>query len=210
MGYKVGFRPRYVTSFKVVTEMEWRCCPGFKGEDCKEGPADKAKQIPINTPRPSGGKKDTELNGQQYKPLDSKKDFQELNAAQEKKIQTLEEEMLRLTQTVIDLQTSLTGVNENLKITVQEDTSKFLNTWLNNLTPTASATGGKTEYYLPGFTGSAEKEDGLKDLVSELTSAREELEKKTDQIEELTRTINLYEERLIDIEEMCLVNHQQR
>ncbi|XP_077126423.1 EMILIN-2 isoform X1 [Ranitomeya variabilis] len=202
LAYKVGFRPRYVTSFKVVTEMEWRCCPGFKGEDCKEGPADKAKQIPMNTPRPSGGKKDTELNVQQYKPLDSKKDFQELNAAQEKKIQTLEEEMLRLTQTVIDLQTSLTGVNENLKITVQEDTSKFLNTWLNNLTPTASATGGKTEYYLPGFTGSAEKEDGVKDLVSELTSAREELEKKTDQIEELTRKINLYEERLIDIEEM--------
>ncbi|XP_040287893.1 EMILIN-2 [Bufo bufo] len=197
--YKVGFRPRYVTSYKVVTELEWRCCPGFKGEDCKEGPADKAKQTPIHTPRPSGGKSDPEPNGQQHKPLDSKRDFQELNEAQEKKIQTLEEDLLRLTQTVIDLQTSVSGVNENLKITVQEDTSKFLNTWLNNLTPTASATGGKTEYYLPG---SAEKEDGLKDLVSELTSAREELQKKTDQIEELTRKINLYEERLIDIEEM--------
>ncbi|KAM4027324.1 EMILIN-2 [Anomaloglossus baeobatrachus] len=202
LAYKVGFRPRYVTSFKVVTEMEWRCCPGFKGEDCKDGPTDKAKQTPIYTPHPSGGKRDPEINGQQHKPLDSKKEFQELNAAQEKKIQTLEEEMLRLTQTVIDLQSSLTGVNENLKITVQEDTSKFLNTWLNNLTPTASATGGKTEYYLPGFTGSAEKEDGLKDLVSELTSAREELEKKNDQIDELTRKINLYEERLIDIEEL--------
>ncbi|KAM3928746.1 EMILIN-2 [Leptodactylus fuscus] len=202
LAYKVGFRPRYVTSYKVVTELEWRCCPGFKGEDCKDGPTDKAKQTPIHTPRPSGGKKDQEPNGQQQKPLDSKRDFQELNEAQEKKIQTLEEEMLRLTQTVIDLQTSLSGVNENLKITVQEDASKFLNTWLNNLTPTASATGGKTEYYLPGFTGSSEKEEGLKDVVSELTSAREELQKKTDQIEELTRKINLYEERLIDIEEM--------
>lgn len=202
LAYKVGFRPRYVTSYKVVTELEWRCCPGFKGEDCKEGPTDKVKQTQIHTPRPSGGKKDLEPNGQQQKLLDSKTDFQGLNEAQEKKIQTLEEEMLRLTQTVIDLQTSLSGVNENLKITVQEDASKFLNTWLNNLTPTASATGGKTEYYLPGFTGSAEKEDGLKDLVSELTSAREELQKKTDQIEDLTRKINLHEERLIGIEEM--------
>ncbi|XP_075684474.1 EMILIN-2 [Rhinoderma darwinii] len=201
LAYKVGFRPRYVTSYKSVTELEWRCCPGFKGEDCKEGPTDKAKQTPIYASQPSGGK-DREPNGQQQKPLDSKRDFQELNEAQEKKIQTLEEEMLRLTQTVIDLQTSLSGVNENVKNTVQEDASKFLNTWLNNLTPPASATGGKTEYYLPGFSGSAEKEDGLKDLVSELTSAREELGKKTDQIEELTRKINLYEERLINIEEM--------
>ncbi|XP_056374493.1 EMILIN-2 isoform X2 [Hyla sarda] len=202
LSYKIGFRPRYITSYKVVTEMEWRCCPGFRGEDCKEGPTDKAKQTPIQTPRPSGGKKDQEPNGQKQKPLDSKKDLQELNEAQEKKIQTLEEEMLRLTQSVIDLQTSLSGVNENLKITIQEDASKFLNTWLNNLTPTASATGGKTEYYLPGFTGSAEKEDGLKDLVSELTNAREELQQKTDQLDELTRKINLYEERLIGIEEM--------
>ncbi|XP_069813828.1 EMILIN-2 [Dendropsophus ebraccatus] len=200
--YKVGFRPRYITSYKAVTEMEWRCCPGFKGEDCKEGPTDKAKQTSIQTPQPSGGKKDTVPSGQPKKPSDPKRDFQELNEAQEKKIQTLEEEMLRLTQTVIDLQTSLTDVNENLKITIQEDASKFLNTWLNNLTPTASATGGKTEYYLPGYTGSAEKEDGLKDLVSELTSAREELQQKTDQIEELSRKINLYEERLIGIEEM--------
>ncbi|XP_066435704.1 EMILIN-2 [Eleutherodactylus coqui] len=202
LAYKVGFRPRYVTSYKAVTELEWRCCPGFKGEDCKEGSNDKSKQLPVHTPRPSGGKKDPELNGQQKKPLDSKREFQELNEAQEKKIQTLEEEMLRLTQTVIDLQTSLSGVNENLKITIQEDASKFLNTWLNNLTPTASAIGGKTEYYLPGFTGSAEKEDGIKDLVSELTNAREELQRKTDQIEDLTTKISLYEERLTDIEDM--------
>ncbi|XP_072008227.1 EMILIN-2 [Engystomops pustulosus] len=200
LAYKVGFRPRYVTSYKVVTELEWRCCPGYKGEDCKEGPADKVKQTPLQTPRPSGGKKNLDPHGQQQKPLESKRE--ESNEAQEKKIQTLEEEMIRLTQTIIDMQTSLSTVNENLKITVQEDASKFLNTWLNNLTPTASATGGKTEYYLPGFTGSAEKEDGLKDLVSELTNAREELQKKSDQIEELTRKINLYEERLIDIEEM--------
>ncbi|XP_063779621.1 EMILIN-2 [Pseudophryne corroboree] len=200
LAYKVNFRPRYVTSYKVVTELEWRCCPGFRGTDCKEGPSDKAKQTAVQTPRPSGEKKEKEPTGQ--KTLDAKRDLQELNEAQEKKIQTLEDEMLRLTQTVIDLQTSLSGVNENLKITVQEDASKFLNEWLNNLAPTASATGGKTEYYLPGFSGSIEKEDGLKDVISELTSAREELRNKTDQIDELTRKINSYEERLIEFEEL--------
>ncbi|KAM9308340.1 EMILIN-2 [Gastrophryne carolinensis] len=201
LAYRVSFRPRYVTSYKVVTELEWRCCPGFKGHDCNDGPADKAKQTVVQTPRPSGNKKETEPHGQQQK-LEPKTDFQELNEAREKKIQTLEEEVLRLTQTVIDLQTSVSGVNENLKITVQEDVSKFLNSWLNNLAPTASATGSKTEYYLPGLYGSAEKDDGIKDVVSELTSAREELQNKSEQIEELNKKINLYEERLIELEEL--------
>ncbi|XP_077348652.1 EMILIN-2 [Lithobates pipiens] len=202
LAYKVSFRPRYVTSYKVVTELEWRCCPGFKGHDCNEAPADKSKLTPIQTPRPSGGKKETDPNGQPQKAQDSKREFQELNEAQEKKIQGLEEEVLRLTQTMIDLQTSVSGVNENLKITVQEDVSKFLNTWLNNLAPTASATGGKTEFYLPGFSGSAEREDGTKDIVSELTTARQELQTKSEQIEDLTRKINLYEERLIELEKV--------
>nr|DBA24386.1 TPA: hypothetical protein GDO54_012052 [Pyxicephalus adspersus] len=205
LAYRVSFRPRYVTSYKVVTELEWRCCPGFKGHDCNDGSPDKTKQISIQTPRPNEGKKERgeiiyDPNGQQQKAPEPKKEFQELNEAQEKKIQSLEEEVLRLTQTMIDLQTSVSGVNENLKITVQEDVSKFLNSWLNNLAPTASATGGKTEYYLPGFTGSAEKEEGMKDIVSELTTAREELQTKSEQIEDLTRKINLYEERLIELE----------
>lgn len=202
LAYKVSFRPRYVTSYKVVTELEWRCCPGFKGHDCNDAPADKSKLTPIQTPRPSGGKKETDPNGQPQKAQDSKREFQELNEAQEKKIQGLEEEVLRLTQTMIDLQTSVSGVNENLKITVQEDVSKFLNTWLNNLAPTASATGGKTEFYLPGFSGSAEREDGTKDIVSELTTARKELQTKSEQIDDLTRKINLYEERLIELEKV--------
>ncbi|XP_018408867.1 PREDICTED: EMILIN-2 [Nanorana parkeri] len=200
LAYKVSFRPRYVTSYKVVTELEWRCCPGFKGHDCNDGPADKIKLTPIQTPQPSGGKKETDPNGQQQKAQDSKRELQELNKAQEEKVQGLEDEVLRLTQTMIDLQTSVSGVNENLKITVQEDVSKFLNEWLNNLRPTASATGGKTEYFLPGFSGSAEREDGIKDIVSELTTAQEELQTKTKQIEDLTRKINLYEERLIELE----------
>ncbi|XP_075069472.1 EMILIN-2 [Mixophyes fleayi] len=200
LAYRMNFRPRYVTSYKAVTELEWRCCPGFKGEDCKDGSADKSKQIPVQTPRPSGKKDVKEVDGQQ-KTLITKREFEELNEAQEKKFQTLEEEMLKLTQTVIDLQTSLSGVNENLKITVQEDASKFLNAWLNNLESSASATGGKTEYYVPGISGNTEKEDGRKDLISELTSVREELRNKTDQIEDLSRKINLYEERLIEFEE---------
>jgi hypothetical protein len=46
--YRVNFRPRYVTRYKTVTQLEWRCCPGFRGADCQEGPKDLKK-----TPRPT-------------------------------------------------------------------------------------------------------------------------------------------------------------
>ncbi|KAM4689739.1 EMILIN-2 [Discoglossus pictus] len=199
--YKVSFRPRYTTSYKVVTEMEWRCCPGYKGVDCKEGPAESTKPISFQT-RPPNGRKDLDKSGLQELPKESKKESQELNEAQGEKIQFLENEMIRLTQTVIDLQTSLSGVSENLKLTVQEDVSKILVPWLNNLPRTDSARGGNTEtIYLPGFSGSAEKEDGVRDILSELADVKETLKNKTDLIEELNGKVNLYEERLREFEE---------
>ncbi|KAM8966909.1 LOW QUALITY PROTEIN: EMILIN-2 [Pelodytes ibericus] len=202
MVYKVGFRPRYTISYKVVTEMEWRCCPGFKGIDCKEVPAGNSQPVFLQTPRPGGAKKDLGTTGPEKKSQDSIKELQEVKEAQDKKIQFLEDEMLRLTQTMIDLQTSVAGVNENLKLTIQEDASKIISSWLTNLQPTASATGGKTEtIYIPGYSGSAERDDGMRDILSELTHAREELRNKSGMIEELNRKVNLYEERLIEFEE---------
>ena len=32
--YRVFRRPRYRVAYKMVTEMEWRCCPGYSGDDC--------------------------------------------------------------------------------------------------------------------------------------------------------------------------------
>ncbi|KAF7246222.1 EMILIN-2 [Varanus komodoensis] len=34
--YRTSFRPKYRIAYKTVTELEWRCCPGFMGVDCKE------------------------------------------------------------------------------------------------------------------------------------------------------------------------------
>lgn len=33
--YHNRFRPTYKIAFKTVTELEWRCCPGYQGPDCK-------------------------------------------------------------------------------------------------------------------------------------------------------------------------------
>uniref|UniRef100_A0A8C7GB92 EMI domain-containing protein n=1 Tax=Oncorhynchus kisutch TaxID=8019 RepID=A0A8C7GB92_ONCKI len=34
--YRIQFRPMYKVGYKLVTELEWRCCPGHQGQDCKD------------------------------------------------------------------------------------------------------------------------------------------------------------------------------
>ncbi|XP_029013463.1 EMILIN-3 [Betta splendens] len=36
--YRTFYKPQYKVGFKTVTELEWRCCPGFSGENCYDGP----------------------------------------------------------------------------------------------------------------------------------------------------------------------------
>lgn len=34
--YRTHFRPMYKIAYKTVTELEWRCCPGYQGHNCME------------------------------------------------------------------------------------------------------------------------------------------------------------------------------
>uniref|UniRef100_A0A3B4ZSS6 Elastin microfibril interfacer 3 n=1 Tax=Stegastes partitus TaxID=144197 RepID=A0A3B4ZSS6_9TELE len=36
--YRTFYKPKYKVGFKTVTELEWRCCPGYSGENCHDGP----------------------------------------------------------------------------------------------------------------------------------------------------------------------------
>ncbi|XP_021563123.1 EMILIN-1-like, partial [Carlito syrichta] len=49
--YRSFLRPRYRVAYKTVTDMEWRCCQGYGGDDCREGPAPALGPAP-STPRP--------------------------------------------------------------------------------------------------------------------------------------------------------------
>ncbi|ELW67711.1 EMILIN-2 [Tupaia chinensis] len=214
--YRVSFRPRYVTRYKTVTQLEWRCCPGFRGGDCQEGPKDPVKTLRPTPARPRNSmKKATDNEPSQVsepkktspthaadasQAVDPKQGPQEL---QEKKIQVLEEKVLRLTRTVLDLQSSMAGVNENLKHAVQDDASKMLASWLSNLHPQPvpdSAVAGDTEtVQLPGVLSS--KESGMKDIKSELAEVKDTLKTKSDKLEELDGKVKGYEGRLRQLQE---------
>ncbi|XP_062933172.1 EMILIN-2 [Cynocephalus volans] len=215
--YRVNFRPRYVTRYKTVTQLEWRCCPGFRGGDCQEGPKDAVK-----TPRPTPArprnsmKKATDNEPSQVsepkktlsptrvaepsQAVDPKQGPQEL---QEKKIQVLEEKVLRLTRMVLDLQSSVAGVNENLKHAIQDDASKTLASWLSSLHPPAvpdSVIAGDTEVVqLPGMPNTTES--GMKDIKSELAEVKDTLKTKSDKLEELDGKVKGYEGRLRQLQE---------
>lgn len=128
----------------------------------------------------------------------------------EKKLQFLEEELLRLTRSVLELQSSVAGVNENLKLTVQEDASKMLVTWLNNLYDRSepdSAVGGETDtIQLPGLLSNKDHKDPfidfeMEDIKSELAEVKKALKMRNDKLEELNGKVKGYEGQLKQLQE---------
>lgn len=69
--YRTYRRPSYKVAYKMVTEMEWRCCHGYSGEDCHDGPRG-GTDTQVNTGRPritqtghntGGGQRGGDSNG---------------------------------------------------------------------------------------------------------------------------------------------------
>ncbi|MGH0148137.1 UNVERIFIED_CONTAM: hypothetical protein FKN15_023289 [Acipenser sinensis] len=44
--YRTFYKPKYKVGYKTVTELEWRCCPGFSGEGCHDGPTSLPNLMP--------------------------------------------------------------------------------------------------------------------------------------------------------------------
>nr|XP_015209925.1 PREDICTED: EMILIN-2 [Lepisosteus oculatus] len=174
--YRTRFRPTYKIAYKTITELEWRCCPGFQGSDCKELKDTPSRQMslgPNRTPIPA-----------QNAPKPGLKETG-VPENQEGKIQVLEDEVQRLSQTVLDLQAALTGMTENLRVNIQEDTSTMLLTLLNNLKLPDSAVGGETEsIHVNGFEHSKEQ-DGMGDVMSRFNNVMDTLKTKTEMLDDL-------------------------
>ncbi|NXP18070.1 EMIL2 protein, partial [Scytalopus superciliaris] len=208
--YRTSFRPRYTVAYKTVTELEWRCCPGYKGEDCREGPAEK----PNTARRPTTPAKAVVKKGLEFVYYFCETDAEPTEAPEpspyEKRMQFLEDELFRLTRSVIELQSSVAGVNENLKLTVQEDASKMLVSWLNNLYDRPepdSAVGGEPDTIrLPGLHSNKDQKDPfidfeMEDIKSELAEVKEALKMRNDELEELNGKVKGYEGQLKQLQE---------
>ncbi|XP_061560803.1 EMILIN-1-A [Phycodurus eques] len=96
VAYRTYRRPRYKVAYKMVTEMEWRCCHGYSGEDCHDGP--------VNAGRPSVTQAGSTQGGGQSGNGDSEK------------VRQLEETINGLTKDVHNIQTSIHDLNQKFSV----------------------------------------------------------------------------------------------
>ncbi|XP_066481134.1 EMILIN-2 isoform X2 [Tiliqua scincoides] len=160
------------------------------GVDCKESTAQSPRKAVYPAEQPNGAT----THPDPYPKL-------EQQDMQDKKIQFLEDELFRLTQTVLELQSSLTGVNENLKHTLQEDASRMRISWLNNLRD--HPVPGSSVVDETDSTGQTEPspEPGMENVNSELDEVQDGLKTKNNRLEELNGKMNDYEEQIKQLQE---------
>ncbi|XP_040920402.1 EMILIN-1a isoform X2 [Toxotes jaculatrix] len=94
VAYRTYRRPRYKVAYKMVTEMEWKCCHGYSGEDCHDGPQ-------VTTGNVNGGRPRVTETGYN-------------TGGDSEKIKQLEERIHGLTKDLHNVQTTLHGINQRL------------------------------------------------------------------------------------------------
>ncbi|XP_059199743.1 EMILIN-2 [Centropristis striata] len=188
--YQNRFRPTYKIAFKTVTELEWRCCPGYQGLDCRDLKPPPDRQTvqgtqPYLPPNPGYTTRHTQ------RPERRETGHHETRHGGTDKVRLLEGEVQRLSQTVLDLQSALTGLTDNIHAGLQEDTKKILVTLLNNTLPPDSATAAGTEdspAVLDGHQatrGGIAGDKALEKIVSRLDDINVELKSKDEALEDL-------------------------
>ncbi|KAF0035655.1 hypothetical protein F2P81_010967 [Scophthalmus maximus] len=65
--YRLLYKPTYKVAHKTVTELEWRCCPGYSGYGCMEGPPVYQHPMKLMPPFKGPPMKGPQLKGPQYK-----------------------------------------------------------------------------------------------------------------------------------------------
>ncbi|XP_023684397.2 EMILIN-2-like isoform X1 [Paramormyrops kingsleyae] len=132
--YRTQFHPVYKIGYKVVTELEWRCCPAFQGPDCKTLKTGVYRQA---APHPDSQPSPGEVHFAPRPELVESGLSSPWQGAEQ--VNQLEQEVQRLSQTVQDLQTTLTGLNENLRPDARGDAGRMLVTLLNDRQPAESS-----------------------------------------------------------------------
>ncbi|XP_068792679.1 EMILIN-1 [Struthio camelus] len=100
LAYRSFLRPRYKVAYKTVSDLEWRCCQGYSGEDCAEGPLP-GPPLTTSRPRPRPGRPTLSGFGNPLSGLGGE------GGGQAEKVQRLEETVQRLSAQLEELQGTL-------------------------------------------------------------------------------------------------------
>ncbi|XP_067856491.1 EMILIN-3 isoform X2 [Heptranchias perlo] len=167
--YRTFFKPKYKIGYKTVTELEWRCCPGYSGDACQDGPTGLPELVPSHPGPRKGyyGPKAPDIYGE--------------------RIDRLEDEMRRVSQSFERLQSMVSGISDSLRLSIQEDTNKMIVSLLNNLKYPDAAVG--FGYITDGLEslgkGEATYPPAMGDLVAKVTEVKDVLKTKSDLLDEV-------------------------
>ncbi|KAM6914937.1 EMILIN-1-A [Xenentodon cancila] len=101
VAYRTYRRPRYKVAYKMVTEMEWKCCYGYSGEDCHDGPH---------------GTPDTQANNGRTRVTQTGHNTggQSGGDGESERIRQLEDTIRGLTKDLHSMQNTIQGINQRL------------------------------------------------------------------------------------------------
>ncbi|XP_038127403.1 EMILIN-3 [Cyprinodon tularosa] len=193
--YRTFHRPTYKVGYKTVTELEWKCCPGFSGEACHDGPTTLPDIIGPHRPGIKGfphGPRPPVDQKPEGAPLDPGKFFpggggKPNYGVTGERLDRMEQDLRRLTLGLETLTGVVNGLEERLRTSLREETNKLLVSLLPNPPRAPDSTVGFGE--IPD--GSPDGLDGggiltgFGDLVGRVTEVKDELRAKTHILEEI-------------------------
>lgn len=187
----------YKIGYKVVSELEWRCCPGYHGYDCKEVKdmtlltVERSPAPPLGHNMPQGPQREVEHPWAGDGKFPSRVGHKtSLGRPGSQNAQQLEEEVQRLSQMVLDMQARMTDMASSLRVDFQEDASKMLVSLLNDLKQPASARGADTQT-LPLRDFSFETETlQMGEVMNRIHQVTGDVEFNTNTLEDLLERVN--------------------
>ncbi|XP_034394037.1 EMILIN-3 [Cyclopterus lumpus] len=209
--YRTFYKPKYKVGLKQVTELEWRCCPGYSGENCYDGPTSLPDAMAPPFRGPGGGVVPPHRPGVKgfphgpRPPVDQRPGGGQLEPGRPfpgspnygnkfgvsgvtgERLDRMEEDLRRLTHGLDTLNGAVAGLEERLRATLREDAGKFLASLLPNPARVSdSAVGfGVIPDGTPDGLEGGESFAGFGDLVGRVTEVKDELRAKAHILEEI-------------------------
>lgn len=200
--HRTRSRPTYKLAYKTVTELEWRCCPGHQGPDCKDVKVSPNRRTVTGGqlyPVPNPGQPRHTQRAERRETGQHETRY----GADPDKLRLLESEVQRLSRTMLDLQGAVAGLTAGLRADLQEDAGKMLVTLLNNMRPPdadGAGAGGAEEgganggsaVHLDGHQatrGGPAGDRGLEKVMARLDDMNDALKSRDEALEELRGTV---------------------
>uniref|UniRef100_A0A8C2CQF9 Elastin microfibril interfacer 3 n=1 Tax=Cyprinus carpio TaxID=7962 RepID=A0A8C2CQF9_CYPCA len=174
--YRTLFKPQYKIGYKTITELEWRCCPGYSGENCGDGTTSNPDALmpPFKGSFPRPGVKGYP-RGHPNIPvsrLEPGKPFPFPGVSGER-LDRIEENLRKLSQDLV----TLNGLDtKKMLTTLLGGAPRLLDTSVGfGLIPEGTPNGLDGEENLPGFG----------ELVGRVMEVKDELRAKSDMLDEI-------------------------